>query len=114
MTVQVGHDVVVTPELGQMYGRISIRCQCIDLRASIHKIDDALKAAIFGSQVQRGLGFGQLIWIGPVIEQQLHDVGVPTLVGGVEWCCQLTGRLTSAPRLIRSFASSAFPVSQAI
>lgn len=85
MTAQVGHDVVVTTELGQMYGRVSIRCQRVDLCSGVHKMDDALEAAIFGSHVQRRLRFRQLIWIGPIVEQQLDDLSVSTLVGGVEW-----------------------------
>ncbi|KQU71531.1 hypothetical protein ASC75_24665 [Aminobacter sp. DSM 101952] len=68
MTMQVGHDIGVTTKLGQMYGRTSIRCQCIHICSSIHKMDDTLKAAILSSHVQRGLRFRQLVWICPTIE----------------------------------------------
>jgi hypothetical protein len=34
--------------------------------------------------MKRRLRFRQLIWIGSIIEQKLHDVSVPALVGGVE------------------------------
>ncbi|ANN62097.1 hypothetical protein A9174_34940 (plasmid) [Mesorhizobium loti NZP2037] len=74
----------MTGELGQMYRWTSVRRQCVDFCTSVHEVDDARKAAIFCSHVKRRLRFRQLIWIGSIIEQQLHDVSVPTLIGGVE------------------------------